>query len=431
MKFTEKYSEKLNETLYTGVHNSGLRVFVVPKKGYSKSYAVFGTHFGSIDNKFIVPGETEETVLPDGVAHFLEHKLFEQPDGGNVFAEYAKFGANANAYTSFNMTGYLFECTNNLIENLEILLDFVCKPYFTDENVEKEQGIIGQEIKMYDDDADWCCMINFLGAMFVNHPVNRDIAGSVESIAKIDKELLYKCYRNFYNMANMILFVIGDVNPHDVGECVERIITDYEILPSLPVRDYGIEPNEVSKHRITQKLDVSVPSFMLGFKDTDVGYDGKKLLRKNIEYSFITEIAFGKSGEIYNTLYNEGYIMGFLDYETECEKDYGFCAVSGESNDVDKVYNVVIKGLEKLKAEGIKEADFERLKKAFWGRFIKSFDKITSVAHGFISNTFNNIGLFDYIDEIEKVTLDDVNRRLRIGFDEKCAVLSVIEPIKK
>lgn len=431
MEFIRNYSEKINETLYSGVHKSGLRVFVMPKEGYSKSYAVFGTHFGSIDNAFTCPGESEPTVLPDGVAHFLEHKLFEQPDGGNVFAEYAKYGANANAFTSFNMTGYLFECTDHVTENLEILLDFVCKPYFTDGNVAKEQGIIGQEIKMYDDDPDWRCMINFLEAMYVNHPVNRDIAGSVESIAKIDKELLYKCYRNFYNMSNMVLFVIGDVTPEAIGACVEKVITDYEILPALPKRHYGTEPAAVAKHKITQALDVSVPSFMLGFKDTDTGYDGIALLKKNIEYSVIVEIAFGKTSEIYNTLYNEGLIMGFLDYESECEKDYGFCAVSGESNDPDKVYEMVLAGMEKLKKEGIKEEDFLRLKKAFFGRAVKSFDKISSVAHGFLANTFNNISMFDYMDVVEEITIEDINKRLRSGFSEDIAVMSVITPMSK
>lgn len=431
MEFVKQFSRQLNETLYCGKHKSGLKVFVMPKSGYSKSYAVFGTHFGSVDNRFTAPGDKEQTVLPDGVAHFLEHKLFEQPDGGNVFAEYAKYGANANAYTSFNMTGYLFECTAHLTENLKILLDFVSKPYFTDENVAKEQGIIGQEIKMYDDDADWRCMINFLGAMYEQHPVKNDIAGSVDSIAKIDKALLYKCYYNFYNMSNMVLFVIGDVSPEQVGACVDEMITDYEILPQLPKRDYGTEPCRVVKNTVTQSLDVSVPTFMLGFKDMDTGYDGRALLKKNIEYSFIMEIAFGKTSYIYNKLYSDGLIMGFLDYETECEKDYSFTAISGESYAPEKVREVVFEGIKKLKNDGIQSADFERLKKAFFGRFVKQFDNINAIAHGFLSNTFHNVGLFDYIDVIEDVTLSSVNQRLQSSFITDLSVLSVIDPIKK
>ncbi len=431
MEFTKHYSPQLKETLYSGTHKSGLRVYVMPKLGYSKSYAIIGTHFGSVDSCFTVPGETSKTVLPDGVAHFLEHKLFEQPDGGNVFADYAKYGANANAFTSFQMTAYLFECTSNISENLNILLDFVSKPYFTDENVAKEQGIIGQEINMYDDDADWRCMMNFLNAMYQEHPIKNDIAGSVESIGKIDKELLYKCYRNFYNMSNMVLFVIGEVSCEQVGDCVEQSIVNYEILETLPKRHYGVEPRCVADNLVKQSMDVSVPSFMLGFKDMDTGYDGRELLKKNIEYSFIMECAFGKTSQIYNKLYNEGLIMGFLDCEAECEKEYSFMAISGESLYPEKVREVVFEEIETLKNTGIDCETFKRLKKAFWGRFIKQFDNINSIAHSFLSNTFNNIGLFDYIDVIDDITAESVNKRLRTGFLPELSVLSVIEPIKQ
>ncbi len=426
MIFDRKYYDKVDETLYSGVHKSGLRVFVMPKEGYTKCYAIIGTNFGSVDSVFTVAGENEKTVLPDGVAHFLEHKMFEQPDGSNVFGEFAKYGANANAFTSFNMTAYLFECTECPIENLEVLLDYVSKPYFTDENVAKEQGIIGQEIKMYDDDADWRCAINFLQAMYKYHPVKSDIAGSVESIAKIDKELLYKCYNNFYNMANMVLFVIGDINADEVGECVEKTVTDFKIIPNLPARDYGKKEEGVVMPTISQVLDVSVPSFMFGYKDNDTGFDGVKLLKKSIEFSVITELAFGKTSKIYNELVEKGLIMGMLDYDAECERSYCHICVSGESKDPEAVRDVVIKGINELKETGIKEEDFERLKKAYTGRFLKQFDHITSVAHSFLANTFNNIGVFDYMDVISEVTIDDINKRLVESFDEKMSVLSVI-----
>lgn len=428
MNFDKKYYAKFDETLYSGVHRSGLRVFVMPKVGYTKCYAIIGTNFGSVDSVFTVAGENEKTVLPDGVAHFLEHKMFEQPDGSNVFGEFAKYGANANAFTGFNMTAYLFECTENPVENLEVLLDYVSKPYFTDENVAKEQGIIGQEIKMYDDDADWRCAINFLQAMYKFHPVKSDIAGSVESIAKIDKELLYKCYNNFYNMANMVLFVIGDIDAESVGKCVEKTVTNFEILPNLPVRDYGEKEEGVVMPTISQVLDVSVPSFMFGYKDNDTGFDGKELLKKSIEFSVIAELAFGKTSKIYNELVEKGLIMGMLDYDAECERSYCHICVSGESKDPEKVRDVVIKGINELKKTGIDEDDFERLKKAYTGRFLKQFDHITSVAHSFLANTFNNIGIFDYMDVISGVTIDDINKRLTESFDEKLSVLSVIYP---
>ncbi len=428
MNFTRSYYDKFKETLYFGTHDSGLKVYVMPKEGYSKCYAIIGTHFGSIDSVFTVAGETKQTILPDGVAHFLEHKMFEQPDGGNVFGEFAKYGANANAFTSNTMTAYLFECTENPVENLKILLDYVSKPYFTEENVAKEQGIIGQEIKMYDDDPDWRCAINLLGAMYENHPIKNDIAGSVESIAKIDKDLLYKCYDNFYNMANMILFVIGDINEQDVGSCIEEVIKDYKILDNLPERDYGNEPKKVLKNTVHQTMEVSVPSFMLGYKDIDTGYNGIKLLKKATEYSIISELAFGKTSDIYNELVEKGLIMGFLDFDAECEKSYCHICISGESKDPDAVRDVVFSGIEKLKKTGIEAKNINRLKKAYLGRFLKQFDHITSVAHGFLTNAFNNIGIFDYVDVIDNITPEDVNKRLRESFDSELSVLSVIDP---
>lgn len=430
MNFTKTYYDKFDETLYFGEHKSGLRVYVMPKPEFSKCYAILGTHFGSIDSLFTPFGESEEVVLPDGVAHFLEHKMFEQPDGSNVFAEFAKYGANANAFTNFNMTAYLFECTQNPVENLEILLSYVSKPYFTDENIAKEQGIIGQEIKMYDDEPDWRCVFNLLDAMYENHPIRKDIAGSVESISKINKDILYKCYNTFYNMGNMILFVIGNMDEKSVGDTVDKMICDYEILPGKPTRNYGTEPKSVRMSTVRQSMDVSVPSFMLGYKDTDTGYDGITLLKKATEYSIIVELAFGKTSAIYNRLVDEGLIMGFLDFDAECEKSFCQISLSGESNNPEKVREVIFEGINSLKETGINPTDIERLKKAYHGRFLRQFDNITSIAHAFLSNAFNNIGMFDYLDVISDVTADDVNKRLRENFAEDLSVLSIIEPKK-
>ena len=429
MKLEKIYNDTVKETLYFSKHKSGLSVYIMPKEGYSKSYAVFGTHFGSIDRKFITPGQKEYTEIPDGIAHFLEHKLFEQPDGGNVFESYARHGANANAYTSFNLTAYLFESTQDIIENLGILLDFVRQPYFTDENVEKEQGIIGQEIGMYDDDPDWRLMMNFLSSMYAEHPVNRDIAGTVESISKITKDTLYQCYNTFYNLSNMVLFVIGDVSPKAVADCVEEHITETEPFTEEIVRDYGNEKPEVLRSDITQKLSVSVPMFMFGFKDTDCGYDGKALLKKSIELSIIARAIFGKSGELYSKLYDGGYILGELGVEVESEKDYGFTMLSGESNNPAEVKKVVLDYLKDAVNKGISKEDFERIKRSIWGQYIKQFNNINAVAHGFMSNIFNNIGVFDFVDVIDTISPDDVNKRFKEQFKPELSVLSVVEPV--
>ncbi len=431
IQFTKHENRMLQECLYTAEHESGLKIAIMPKKGYSKSYAVFGTHFGSVDNCFMAPGKQDQTVLPDGIAHFLEHKMFEQPDGSNVFESYALHGANANAYTSFHVTAYLFESTQDVAENLGILLDFVQKPYFTDENVAKEQGIIGQEIGMYDDDPDWQLMMGFLGGMFQEHPVRIDIAGSVDSIAKITKETLYECYHTFYNLSNMCLFIIGDVDPEALGGFIESHLAQKSKAEGEIKRFYGDEPLAVEKAEVYKTLDVSVPMFMLGFKDSDCGFGGKQLLKKDIELSIICEILFGKTSPIYTELYDGGYILGGMEAETACETAYGYVALSGESHDPKAVRDIVFKGLKKAQQEGIQSADVERVRRAMTGRYIKQFNNLNGVAHQYIAQVFNGIDIFDFPEVMDTVTLDDINQRLRSYFDTERTVLSVIVPQEK
>ncbi len=428
IRFTKHEDLALKECLYTAVHDSGLKIAIMPKRGYSKSYAIFGTHFGSVDNLFSAPGKTEKTVLPDGIAHFLEHKLFEQPDGSNVFESYAKHGANANAYTSFHVTAYLFESTQDVEENLGILLDFVQKPYFTDENVAKEQGIIGQEIGMYDDDPDWQLMMGFLGGMFYEHPVRIDIAGSVESISKITKETLYDCYHTFYNLSNMCLFIIGDVDPEKLGDFIDERLLQKERADGEIKRFYGSEPLSVYQKEVRKKLDVSVPMFMLGFKDPDCGYEGKALLKKDLELSIICELLFGKTSPLYTELYEGGYILGGMDSETACEVLYGYVSLVGESRQPEKVRDMVFEGIKKVQQTGLCEADVERVRRAMTGQYIRQFNNLNAVAHQYIAQVFNDISLFDFPAVMADITLDDLNKRLRSYFDPERSVLSVIEP---
>ncbi len=430
MNFVKHYNETLKETLYTIEHESGLKIALLPKKNYSKSYAIFGTHFGSVDNCFIPPEKAEAIQIPDGIAHFLEHKMFEQPDGSNVFESYAKHGANANAYTSFHVTAYLFECTEDVKENLGILLDFVQAPYFTDENVAKEQGIIGQEIGMYDDDPTWQLMMGFLGAMFHEHPVRIDIAGTVESISKITKETLYDCYNTFYHLSNMCLFVIGDIDPEEIGSVILAHLKKTAKPQKEIQRFYGSEPFSVKEKYVEKQLDVSVPMFMLGFKDADCGYGGKKLLKKDLELSILCELLFGKVSPIYTKLYDEGYILGGMDAETACETAYGYVALSGDSRDPKAVQKIVFEGIQKAQEEGLAEEDVNRIKRAMTGQYIKQFNNLSGVAHQYVSQVFNDIHLFDFQEVMEDITLLDLNERLKGYFNPERAVLSVISPLK-
>ena len=413
----------LNETLYKGVHKSGLTVYVLPKKEHSKSYAAFATKYGSIDYKFIIPGESEYTEIPDGVAHFLEHKLFEQPDGSNAFDAYSMTGANANAFTSFNSTVYLYSCTDKFYENLEILLDFVSKPYFTKENVDKEQGIIGQEIRMYDDDPGWRVFFNLLECLYVNHPITKDIAGTVESIAKIDKDLLFKCYNTFYNPTNMILFTCGDVECGKVEELVEKYVT---ANPITEIKRFAVdEPARINKPYKEQKLSISTPIFQIGFKDTDVGYGGRELLKKEIITSLLMEIVLGEGSDLYNRLYNDGLINDSFDSDYEGEVSYGFSSIGGESDDPEKVQEIILDTFEKL---DITEEEFERAKRVEIARYLRMWNGVEGLSNTMVSDLFKDINIFEYSSVIKEITLKDLKNRFAEHFSRKNCVLSVIRP---
>ena len=423
MKFEKIEDNLLNEVLYKGVHKSGLTVYVLPKKEHSKSYAAFATRYGSIDYKFITPGENEYTEIPDGVAHFLEHKLFEQPDGSNAFDAYSMTGANANAFTSFNSTVYLYSCTDKFYENLEILLDFVSNPYFTKENVDKEQGIIGQEIRMYDDDPGWRVFFNMLDCMYVNHPIKKDIAGTVESIAQIDKDLLFKCYNTFYNPTNMILFTCGDVDCDEVSKLVDKHIT---ASPNSEIKRFEIEePKSVNKPYKEQKLSISTPIFQMGFKDTDVGFDGSELLKKEIITSLLIEILLGEGSDLYNKLYSEGLINDSFDCDFEAEPGYGFSSLGGESPDPEKVQQIVLDTFENLE---ITEEEFERAKKVEIARYLRMWNSVEGLSNTMVSDLFKNINIFEYSSIIKDITLRDVQHRFKEHFSRQNCVLSVIRP---
>lgn len=426
MNLTKRDNLRTGETIYCGVHSSGLEIYIMPKRGYSQNYAIFGTKYGSVDSEFIVPGETEATKVPDGIAHYLEHKMFDMPDGSNVFDKFAKFGGNANAFTSFNMTAYLFSATSNVYENLAVLLDYVQRPYFTKESVLKEQGIIGQEIRMYDDNPSWKVFFNLLNCLYQNNPVKLEIAGTIDSIAKIDSDYLYKCYNTFYNLSNMMIFVTGDLDVEKTVSVIEKNILRNEPFTEEIKRIYPIEPKELAKIYAEQSLSVSKPIFMIGFKDCDTGYGGEKLLKKIIEMNILTTALFGKGSDIYNRLYDEGLINQSFGAEFNPQIDYGFTAVEGESENPKKVYEIITDMLSKTV---LKEEDFERIKKVIWGDYIRSYNDIEEFAHEFMSMNFVDIDYFDYYKVYSVVTFEDVKKRFSEHFRQENAALSVVNPV--
>lgn len=428
MKFDKIESKLLKETIMHGVHESGLRVYIVPKSGFSKYYAIYGTEYGSIDTKLNFPDTNEVINLPDGIAHFLEHKLFEEEDGGNAFDRFALTGANSNAFTSFDITAYLFSCTDSFYENLDILMDFVNHPYFTDENVAKEQGIIGQEIKMYDDDPSWRLFFNMLQAMYHNNPVKTDIAGTVESIAKITPDILFKCCDAFYNPSNMFLVMVGDIDADKAIEIVDKYVSADRDRGRIQ-REKIDEPKSVVKSEISQKMSVSKPQFMIGFKEQETDIEGSELLKKQIETNVILNILFGVSSKFFNELYEEGLIDGSFGFEAELEKKYGFSSVNGESKDPKAVYDRVIKRINEVKQTGFDEAEVSRTKKVLIGANLKGYNDVERIGNNFIRSFMSGINPFEYENIAQNITKDSLEKRLHQHFNQDAAVISVIEPL--
>ena len=428
MSITCTKNEQTGESLYYTQHKSGLKIYIMPRKDYSSSYAIFGTKYGSVDSEFIVPGEDNVTKVPDGIAHYLEHKMFDMPDGQNVFDSFSKFGANANAFTSFNMTAYLFSATSNFEENLKILLDYVQKPYFTEESVQKEQGIIGQEIRMYDDNAGWRVFFNFLGCLYQNNPVKIDIAGTIDSISKIDSDLLYKCYNTFYNLSNMTLFVTGDFDYEKILSVIEESIIKNEPFNEEIKRIYPDEPKEIASPYKEVQLSVAMPMFVMGFKDNDTGYGGDKLLKKSIETDILIKMIFSKSSPLYEKLYNDGLITPNFSAEYSPQIDYAYTAIEGESKNPKKVYDTIIEYIDTLHKNGLDKEDFERAKKVVWGKYIRSYNDIEGFAHTFLTDSFMNINYFNYYDVYKNISFLDVKKRFNSHFDKEFCALSVVNP---
>lgn len=415
-------SEILGEKYYEIDHKSGLKIFVMPKENYSSSYAVFGTKYGSIDTKFKRSDSDEWITVPEGIAHFLEHKLFESEDL-DAFARYAKTGASANAYTSFDKTCYLFQCSGNFEASLEILLDFVTHPYFTKETVEKEQGIIGQEITMYYDVAGWMSTFNLLRCLYKNHPVRIDIAGTVESIAQITDKLLYDCYNTFYNLNNMCLAVVGDVTPEQVLGVCDKMLEKAE--PLSIERSFEDEPREIACSYAEYNLAMSMPVFSFGYKE-----ECKELtqdLRKMIEVNILLEILAGDTSELYNKMFDNGLIN--TSFSKEYFTGFGYEAIlfDGESVNPQAVADEIKKAVASLKANGIDDEQFENARRSLYGREIMEYNDIDSIANAVISAHFNGYSVFDAMEIYKSVTKEDIEKRLENMMMEEYSALSVVK----
>ena len=410
---------------YTYVkHSTGLDIFIWKMEDYSTTHALFGTKYGSINTKFKTKDEPDFITVPNGIAHYLEHKLFENEDC-DVFKLYAKTGASANAYTSFDKTAYLFSCTDNVYESLEILLSFVQNPYFTEETVRKEQGIIGQEIRMYDDNAGWRVFFNMLGGLYHNHPVKIDIAGTVESIAEINADLLYKCYYTFYNLNNMVLSIAGNVDEDKVLEMCDKLLKQCG-NPEL-VTAFENEPETVYQKEVIQKLEVAMPIFHVGFKAKPE--NGIEAVRAEIETNFVLSLLADESSEFYKKLYDDGIINTSFSSEVFMGDGY-FCSIfAGESRNPRLVRDKIIEEINRCKRDGLDEKRFNIIKKSYYGALIRDLNDAEAIATIMLNAGMEKLSAFDVIESVAAVTFEDVQKRLEKQFNTENVTLSIIEPL--
>lgn len=417
-------NDLLNEQYYRVKHKSGATILLYPMENYSSAYALFGTKYGSVDTTFKTVSDDDYVTVPEGIAHYLEHKLFEN-DECNAFVRYAKTGASANAYTSFDTTAYLFSCSQKFEENLEILLSFVQDPYFTDENVAKEQGIIGQEIRMYQDNPGWRVAFNCLDALYFNNPVRIDIAGTIDSIAKIDKELLYRCYNTFYNLNNMVIALAGNFDKDKALEICDRLLIskpDPELSVIVPD-----EPREVKKKRVTQKLSCAKPMFTIGYKlDKCIG---REFYSKYLTFSYLLSCCFGAISEFYEKHYNSGLINDNFSASVFAGRGFFALMIDGESDSPDKVLEEVKAELYKKAASGISLEDFDIVKNEMHSALISDYNNAESIARSMMDYEMKGIGMYDMMEIAAGITLDDVNAALKSLDIENCSI-SVIEPIE-
>ena len=422
-------NSKVKEKLYIEKLENGLTVMVVPKKGIQKKYMIWGTNYGSNDSEFIVPGEKEITKVPNGVAHFLEHKMFEQENGTNSLDTLTALGVEANAYTTNDHTAYLFECTDNFYPAMDELMDYVQHPYFTDENVEKEKGIIGQEIMMYDDYPEWKVYLNTMQAMYHNNPIKIDITGTIETIGKIDKDILYKCYNTFYNPSNMAIVICGDFNPDEIIEEVKKRLIKKEANGQIK-RIYPEEPEEIVKNRIEQKLEVSQPLYTIGIKDKPLDCDNfakNEIVKKHIAIEILLNIIMGRSSKLYKELYDEGIIYAGASMDYEFSKTYAHVLITGQSSKPEEVYKRIKEEIKSLKQNGIDEKLFNRSKKMLYGMYVKEYDDTADIARMFLADYFKGINSFEYLEEIEGINVDYLTQVLNDVFKEEKMVLSIVE----
>lgn len=420
----ETFYERIGEWIYRETLPNGLPICVIPKPEYARSYAFFATRYGGMDIRFFRNGSWLDT--PPGIAHYLEHKMFDTKEG-NALQELAKNGAEPNAFTSNAMTGYYFDSTENFEENLKILLSFVSIPYFTEESVAKEQGIIGQEIRMIEDTPDWQIYTRMMQCLYQRSTARISVAGSVESIKKITAQTLYDCHKAFYTPSNMMLTVVGNVDPIHVADIARRILPR-EGGPVIP-RDYGEEPDALSARATRSEMPVAMPQFMIGYKCRPAE-DGEDYLRKQMIGDLACDILLGDSSPLYLSLYQKGLINGSFGGTFEMMPGIAYLYAAGDSKDAAEVAEQVQKEAKRLAFEGIEDDYFQRIRHAAFGQALRGLNSFENIAVMLTEGGFHGYDAYRFPQVFDTITKNDVMEFLRSNLTEERRVLSEIVPQK-
>ncbi|MGX8791652.1 EF-P 5-aminopentanol modification-associated protein YfmH [Oceanobacillus sp. M60] len=414
----KRYFETVDETLYEKKLDNGLQVCLLPKPELTKTYGVFMTNYGSIDQSFVPIGQTEAITVPDGIAHFLEHKLFEKEDR-DVFTDFTKQAASPNAFTSFTETAYLFSATSNIEKNVLTLIDFVQDPYFSEQSVEKEKGIIAQEINMYDDQPDWRLFMGTNKALFHNHPVNIDIAGTVDSIYTITKDDLYTCYHTFYHPENMILFVTGNFDPEQMMQLIleNQEKKSFDKLEEIQ-REFPEEPDYVKEKNLQINMPVSIPKCAVGIKEPNQQLQGEDYLKRDLLTDMVLDYFFSTGGEFYQKLYEEDIIDNSFFFESNLQTSFGYVSIGSNTNRPDVFSARVQEMLLSTREMEISEAAFERMKKKKMGQLLRAMNSLEFIANQFATLSFKDVNLLDIVPFIQKLTVQDINDFLNTWIEE-------------
>lgn len=419
------YFETLKETLFHEKMDNGLEVYVLPKLGFEKTYGLFSTKFGAIDTTF-VPLDGEQMIkVEDGIAHFLEHKMFDM-DGTDASDEFAKLGASTNAFTSSSRTAYLFNTTTNEYQCIELLLDFVQKLDITKESVEKEKGIISQEIKMYDDDPDWQVYFGSIQNLYNNHPVAIDIAGTVETVTNTDKAMLETCYNTFYHPSNMMLFIVGNIDADKTMAVIRenQAKKDFKIANQIVVQE-NKEPMEVKTKENVLTMDVEMNKIIVSIKVNDIFDDPKEKIKRELSINLLFDLLFSKSAKLYNNWLNKGIINDSFSASFTQERDYAFIQIGCDCDDYETLKDHLLELINNFNDLKIDEKDFERIKKKNIGLFINLFNSPESIANLFSRYYFEGTIALNLVDEVANITLDDIYNTFKyfdINYTSVCVV---------